>query len=82
MNDALLRLSGIACMRGGRLLLRGIDLTLTPGQSALLRGPNGTGKSSLIRLTPACFPPMPERSNVGGRSRFPMKHWRSTGTGR
>jgi heme exporter protein A len=56
MSDALLRLSGIACMRGGRLLLRGIDLTLTPGQSALLRGPNGTGKSSLIRLTAGLLP--------------------------
>ncbi len=56
MSDALLRLSGIACMRGGRLLLRGIDLILTPGQSALLRGPNGTGKSSLIRLTAGLLP--------------------------
>ncbi|HEX7782029.1 MAG TPA: heme ABC exporter ATP-binding protein CcmA [Sphingobium sp.] len=56
MSDALLRLSDVACMRGGRLLLRGIDLTLKPGQSALLRGPNGAGKSSLIRVVAGLLP--------------------------
>lgn len=50
MSDAALRLSGIACARGGRLLFRGVDLTLEPGGSALLRGPNGIGKSSLMRI--------------------------------
>ena len=50
MSDAALRLSGIACARGGRLLFRGVDLALEPGGSALLRGPNGIGKSSLMRI--------------------------------
>jgi heme exporter protein A len=45
-----LRLSGVACVRGGRLLFRGIDLAMEPGGSALLKGPNGIGKSSLIRV--------------------------------
>jgi heme exporter protein A len=50
MSDAALRLSGIACARGGRLLFRGVDLALKAGESALLRGPNGIGKSSLMRI--------------------------------
>lgn len=51
MSDAAaLRLSGIACARGGRLLFRGVTLSLDAGGSALLRGPNGIGKSSLMRI--------------------------------
>ena len=50
MNEPALRLSGIACVRGGRMLFRDVDLQLNPGGSALLRGPNGVGKSSLMRL--------------------------------
>jgi heme exporter protein A len=50
MSAPRLRLSGIGCARGDRLLLRGIDLDLKPGGAALLRGANGIGKSSLLRL--------------------------------
>ncbi|APL93222.1 heme ABC exporter ATP-binding protein CcmA [Sphingobium indicum] len=50
MSRAGLHLSGVACARGGRLLFRGVDLAMEPGGSALLKGPNGIGKSSLIRI--------------------------------
>jgi heme exporter protein A len=46
----LLRLEGVACRRGGRLLFEGLDLALGPGETAFVSGPNGAGKSSLIRL--------------------------------
>ena len=46
----LLSLRGVACLRGGRLLFEGIDLILGPGGAALVKGPNGVGKSSLIRV--------------------------------
>jgi heme exporter protein A len=47
---ALLRLDRVACIRGDRLLFENLSLTLERGDALWLRGPNGTGKSSLIRL--------------------------------
>jgi heme exporter protein A len=40
----------VACVRGGRRLFEGFSLDLKAGDAALLRGPNGVGKSSLLRL--------------------------------
>lgn len=47
---ALLRLDRVACIRGDRLLFENLSLVLERGDALWLRGPNGTGKSSLIRL--------------------------------
>ena len=41
---------GIACARGGRTLFDGLDFALEPGAGLLLHGPNGSGKTSLLRL--------------------------------
>jgi heme exporter protein A len=40
----------LACRRGRRLLFSGLDLTLPPGSITWLRGANGSGKTSLMRL--------------------------------
>ena len=40
----------LACRRGRRLLFRGLDLQLAPGSITWLRGRNGSGKSSLLRI--------------------------------
>jgi heme exporter protein A len=40
----------VASLRGGRLLFEGLDLTLEPGGAAIVTGPNGVGKSSLLRI--------------------------------
>lgn len=41
---------GLACRRGDRLLFQGLDFELRDGQIAWLRGANGRGKTSLLRL--------------------------------
>jgi len=40
----------LACRRGTRLLFRGLNFELAPGQLIWLRGQNGRGKTSLLRL--------------------------------
>ena len=47
---SLLKARGLALVRGGRLLFEGLDLEIASGEATLLTGPNGCGKSSLIRL--------------------------------
>ncbi len=41
---------GLACRRGERLVFTGLDCRLAAGGALILRGSNGSGKSSLLRL--------------------------------
>lgn len=61
---SLLTLEGVACLRGGRLLFEGLDLSLEAGDAALVTGPNGVGKSSLIRICAGLL-----RASAGGVTR-------------
>jgi heme exporter protein A len=45
-----LRLVDVACRRGERVLFTGLTETLAPGELLWLRGDNGRGKTSLLRL--------------------------------
>lgn len=46
----LVRLSGAGVRAAGRWLVRGVDLTVRPGEIVTLIGPNGSGKSTTARL--------------------------------
>lgn len=41
---------GLACVRGGRVVFRDVDFRLLRGQALVVEGPNGSGKTSLLRL--------------------------------
>lgn len=51
-----LEAEGLACRRGGRLVFEGLSFGLSPGEALLVQGPNGTGKSSLLRLLAGLLP--------------------------
>ena len=57
-----LRLLDVACRRGDRLLFSGLDETLAPGELLWLRGGNGRGKTSLLRLVAGLA--APERGRI------------------
>lgn len=45
-----LEVRGLACTRGERRLFADLDFSLAAGQALLIEGPNGSGKTSLLRL--------------------------------
>jgi heme exporter protein A len=57
-----LHLADLACRRAGKLLFEGVDLKLPPGEIHWLRGRNGSGKTSLLRLAAGLS--VPERGQV------------------
>jgi heme exporter protein A len=47
-----MRLSGrgVRCVRGGREVFSGLDFAVASGEALVVTGPNGSGKTSLLRL--------------------------------
>ncbi len=64
----MLQASALAVQRGERLLIRGLDLALMPGTVTWLRGSNGRGKTSLLRVLAGLSSPTHGSIQVLGRS--------------
>jgi putative ABC transport system ATP-binding protein len=55
--EQLLQLRSVGLARGGRQLLSAFDLSLAPGEQALLLGPSGCGKTSLLNIAAGLLTP-------------------------
>ncbi len=62
----VLAASALACRRGRRLLFSGVDIALAPGSITWLRGANGVGKTSLMRILAGLTPPEAGRVTWNG----------------
>lgn len=65
-KDAYIRAEGLACVRGERLLFRGLNFACAAGQALQITGANGIGKSSLLRLLAGLLKPYAGTMEVKG----------------
>lgn len=53
-----LLVTGLCVARGGIAVLEGLDFRLSPGEALILRGPNGVGKTTVLRTVAGLQPPL------------------------
>ena len=53
----MLEFDNVACVRGGRVLFEHVSFALPAGEAMIVLGPNGVGKSSLLRLAAGLLTP-------------------------
>ncbi|PPB79990.1 heme exporter protein A [Albidovulum inexpectatum] len=59
--EPLLSVAGVTVGRGGIAFLGQVSFDLRPGEALVLRGPNGVGKTTLLRTIAGLQPPMAGR---------------------
>jgi len=65
-SPAAIACSGVRVVRGGKAILRGVDLDASPGEVVGVLGPSGAGKSTLFRVLVGESPPDEGRVLLGG----------------
>jgi len=68
----MLAAADLACFRGDRLLFRDLSLRVDAGQALQVRGPNGCGKTTLLRIL--CGLTTPEDGTIRWRGRLLRGH--------
>ena len=63
-----LEVTDLSIARGGVRVLEGVSFTLAPGQALVLRGPNGIGKTTLLRTVAGLQPPVGGTVRAGPES--------------
>jgi heme exporter protein A len=69
----MLEVINLGCIRGDRRLFRDLNFSATPGELIEVRGANGSGKTSLLRILSGLAAP------AGGEVRWQGKNIRSLG---
>ena len=59
-----LEVSDLACARGGVTVLEHVGFSLAPGRALVLRGPNGIGKTTLLRTVAGLQPAVAGRVSM------------------
>jgi tungstate transport system ATP-binding protein len=67
-SELPITIEDVSIRSGGVTVLDRVSLVLTPGTPTVLIGPNGSGKTSLIRLAMGLIAPTTGRIDWGGRS--------------
>ena len=67
MSDHGLTLAGVSAAYGRTPVLRGIDLSVAPGELLVVLGPSGAGKSTVLRVVAGLEPVTAGRVHIAGR---------------
>lgn len=79
MAETLVEIDGLTRAFGGRVVVRDLDLRVAAGDRVGLVGPNGSGKTTVIRCVAGTLSPTSGRIVVAGRPAGSMEARRAVG---